>query len=312
MRAADRAIRNARRLVGVLLLVTASAHGGDWPADLPPQVEIRDVPFFPQEDYQCGPAALAMLLNRSGVAITPEQLQPQVYLPGREGSLAIELQAATRRQQRVPHLLPGNLEALLHELAGGQPVLVLLNLGLSWWPRWHYAVLIGYDSASQELILHSGREPASRMQLMPFRHSWQRAGNWAMLVLPPEQLPLSAEPLPLLQQGMVFEQSGQQQIAATLYQTALARWPDSLELQFGLGNARYRLGQMQEAERAWRRALQLKPMALPARLNLIELLLQQRRVAEAESLLDAGIALEPARQEYQALRQRIATEKVRD
>ena len=32
-----------------------------WPADLPARVELTEVPFFPQEDYECGPAALAMV-----------------------------------------------------------------------------------------------------------------------------------------------------------------------------------------------------------------------------------------------------------
>ena len=33
-----------------------------WPAGVPEQVELGAVPFFPQEDYQCGPAALATTL----------------------------------------------------------------------------------------------------------------------------------------------------------------------------------------------------------------------------------------------------------
>jgi len=37
----------------------------------PQPVELTEVPFFPQEDYQCGPAALATVLNVTGVTITP-------------------------------------------------------------------------------------------------------------------------------------------------------------------------------------------------------------------------------------------------
>ena len=298
--------RYARRLAGVLLWTTLLAHAGDWPADLPQRVELADVPFFAQDDYQCGPAALAMLLAHSGVAVTPQQLQPQVYLPGRAGSLAIELQAATRRQQRVPYLLPGRLDALLRELAAGQPVLVLLNPGFSWWPRWHYALAIGYDAVNEEMILHSGRERASHMQLTPFLNAWQRGGNWAMLALPAQRLPVFASAAAMLQQGIALEQAGQDQLAAPLYQAAVARWPEAHELWFGLGNVRYRLTQPAAAEAAWHTALQLKPVAAPARLNLIELLLEQRRKQEALVLLDGGEALEPGRIEYQALRRRLA------
>lgn len=51
----------------------------------PEPVELTNVPFFPQEDYQCGPAALATVLTWSGVNVTPEQLTPQVYIPERWG-----------------------------------------------------------------------------------------------------------------------------------------------------------------------------------------------------------------------------------
>ena len=112
------------------------------PPGLSTAVELRQVPFFPQERYQCGPAALATVLNWSGVTITPEQLVDEVYLPQRHGSLQVELMAATRRHQRLPYILEPDLQAMLDEVRGGHPVLVLLNLGLSWYPVWHYVVVM--------------------------------------------------------------------------------------------------------------------------------------------------------------------------
>ncbi|MDO9217501.1 MAG: hypothetical protein Q7U14_09505, partial [Lacisediminimonas sp.] len=43
-----------------------------WPANLPAVVQIRDVPFFPQEQYHCGPAALAMVAQTAGVPVLPD------------------------------------------------------------------------------------------------------------------------------------------------------------------------------------------------------------------------------------------------
>src|SRR5215210_6981075 len=94
----------ARRLtlwVAVLLLVSG---GGtlipqtvglrtDWPEGVPRQVELTQVPFFPQDDYQCGPAALAMAMNFSGVPLRPEALVDEVWLPARQGSLQVEMLA---------------------------------------------------------------------------------------------------------------------------------------------------------------------------------------------------------------------------
>jgi hypothetical protein len=80
---------------------------------LPPRAELKDVPFFPQEEYQCGPAALATVLKAGGVDITPEALAEQVYLPTRQGSLQIELLAAARRQERIAYELAPSLPDLL-------------------------------------------------------------------------------------------------------------------------------------------------------------------------------------------------------
>ena len=68
------------------------------PQDLPARLELADVPFFPQVEYQCGPAALATALASSGVAVTPGDLVSQVYIPARKGSLQIEMMAAARRR----------------------------------------------------------------------------------------------------------------------------------------------------------------------------------------------------------------------
>ena len=70
------------------------------PADLPPQRELVDVPFFPQERYQCGPAALATVLDYSGREVGPDELVPLVYVPERQGSFQVEMLAATRRHER--------------------------------------------------------------------------------------------------------------------------------------------------------------------------------------------------------------------
>ena len=51
------------------------------PENLPASRELTAVPFFPQEKYQCGPAALATAINWSGLPVRPEDLVEQVYTP---------------------------------------------------------------------------------------------------------------------------------------------------------------------------------------------------------------------------------------
>jgi len=129
------------------------------PQGIPESTELREVPFFPQEAYQCGPASLATVLAASGVKVTPEDLLPQVYLPERKGSLQVEMLAAARRHGVVSYQLAPRFEDLLRELAAGNPVIVLQNLSVG--DGWHYAVAVGYDYDGGRLVLRSAPPSAS-------------------------------------------------------------------------------------------------------------------------------------------------------
>lgn len=95
---------------------------------------VDGVPFHPQDELQCGPAALAMVLNWSGIDVQPADLTPQVFTPGLKGSLQSALIGAARRHGRVAYPIVGS-EALLAEIAAGHPVIVLVNLGFFWYPE---------------------------------------------------------------------------------------------------------------------------------------------------------------------------------
>ena len=135
---------------------------------LPRCAELVDTPFFPQDQrYLCGPESLAAVLQATGLAVTPPDLVPQVYVPGRQGSLQAEMLAATRRQGAVAYVLPPRLEALLREVAAGTPVVILQNLGLQWAPTWHYAVVVGYDLDEGLVLLRSGPSGGRRWPCAP-------------------------------------------------------------------------------------------------------------------------------------------------
>ena len=137
-------------------------------AGLPQRAELDAVPFHAQADFQCGPAALAMALGAAGKPIEPEALRPQVYLPGRQGSLQVDMLAAARRNGFVAVELKSSLSDLLAEIAAGSPVVVLQNLALDWYPVWHYAVAIGYDLDANSITLRSGTERRNEMPLRGF------------------------------------------------------------------------------------------------------------------------------------------------
>lgn len=261
---------------------------------LPPQVELDGTPFFAQQRYQCGPAALATVLAASGVEVTADELVPKVYLPGRRGSLQPELVAAARSRGRVPYVLPPETSALLAVVAGGEPVLVLQKFGAGPWPGWHYAVLVGYDAARDLVVLRSGLEPRKETSASHFLASWHRGGGWALATLQPGVVPPQADLERYMAAAAGLEAAGRPRDAAPAYAAAARHWPDAALPRLALANLAYASGDLVTAERGYRDAIRLDPGSVAARNNRAEVLnrmgcpVAARREIEAARGLAAG------------------------
>jgi tetratricopeptide (TPR) repeat protein len=170
-------------------------------------------------------------------------------------------------------------------------VLVLQNLGLSWIPRWHYAVVIGYDLTEKTLTLHSGETARREIDWSLFIRTWKRADAWAVLALPPGKLPETAREVSYVNAVIGLEQAGRWQDAADAYTAALNRWPGSLGALVGLGNCRYEMGNLEQAERAFRRALNIAPKNAAACNNLAHVLAEEGQYEEALQMARRAVSL---------------------
>ena len=260
------------------------------PADTPETIFLEDVPFFPQKRYQCGPSSLAMALAWSGLALTPDDLIVDVYTPNLEGSIQPSLISAARYHGRVVYLIGGAREMFL-EVAAGHPVLVLQNLGLSWYPKWHYAVVTGYENRRKTIILHSGVNAAQRLSWRVFKNTWARADYWGLLILPADELPATATEEKYLRAVVGLEQVKQYEAAISAYQTALTRWPGSLSALMGLGNSYYAYGDLSSAARIFKQAVQLHPSDGMPLNNLALVLWEQGKKEQALQTIRRAIAL---------------------
>lgn len=240
----------------------------DSPASTVSSIELKGVPHFPQQSYYCGPATLATMLNFSGLAITPSDLAATLYIPELHGSLQIELLAETRHLGRMAYPLSSELEDLFAELTAGNPVLVLQNLGLTWWPKWHYAVLTGFDLTKNTVQMQSGGDPLLVRSIPHFLQTWQRAGSWAIVITPPGELPLTAELNKSLLIISELEQSGAYNEAVKYYQALTRRWPKSDMTWMGLGNSLYATKQYEASSVAFRNALEITPSLVPGWNNI--------------------------------------------
>jgi len=258
---------------------------------LPRQQELAATPFFSQERYQCGPAALATALTAIGIDTRPEQLTPEIFIPGRQGSLQLEMLAAARRHGALAIRIPPRLDALLQEVAAGNNVVVLQNLGLSWIPAWHYAVVVGYDLDAGLIWLRSGTTRRQEMTLNTFQHTWSRAGHWGFVTVKPGDLPASAGMDAVTKALLTYEKSAPAARAKEAYAAAVHRWNDNLVLLMGLGNTAYLSGDMGTASNAFRRAIAVQPESAAAYNNLASTLLAQGSVDEAQDMADRALAL---------------------
>ena len=253
-------------------------------------IELDQTPFFPQEQYQCGPAALTTVLAMSGADVRLDDIVDKVYLPGRDGSLQLELIAATRTSGRLPYVIDGTMAAMRKELWAGRPVLILQNLGVSTIPRWHYAVVVGIDSGRDEVILRSGTDRRRIMELDTCLRTWRRGEYWAMVVLRPDELPATVDRKRYFAAISALEEAGQLESAGQAWQTAGIYWPDDKLVQFGSANVSLALGDYEAAEQKYRALLQDDASLVAARNNLALALAEQRRFDEASKEIERALA----------------------
>ena len=261
------------------------------PADLPARAELTDTPFFPQEAYQCGPAALATALNARGIDAALADLIDEVYIPAREGSLQAEMRAAVRAREQVAYRLVPELEAILREVAAGHPVVVFQNLGVSMLPRWHFAVVIGYDLNEREIFLRSGPIRRHVNSFARFERTWARGDRWAFLVMAPDTLPATATPLRWLRAVNELEQTGHHGAAATGYETAMTRWPDEPIAYVGRANVAFAQSDLSTAESALRVLVERDPARHEGWNNLAHVLIARQCGEQARAAAHCAAAL---------------------
>ncbi len=274
----------------------------DKPPAVPRQHLIAGVPFYPQQEFYCGPTTLAEVAAFYGHRQDPVAIAPQTFIPDLQGTLQIEMAAATRQLGLLAYTQRGSMSQLLSLVASDMPVIVLQNNSISWWPQWHYAVVIGYDLDSAELILHTGVTPNYRMDFATFERTWQRGQYWLLLILPPDKTSAQLDPF-LYTKAAQDLLSTQQHSAAggirvgasagvNALQNATRQWPDYWLPYFLLGN-HHSDSQPAKAMHWFAAGLNAGRQQIAYLNNYALLLSAQGCQVQATRLLDAALRLAP-------------------
>ncbi|THB67972.1 MAG: peptidase C39 family protein [Gammaproteobacteria bacterium] len=229
-------------------------------ADIPEKYFLKEFPFYKQEQYHCGPAALHMVYLWQKKKVNYQQIIADTFNTKLKGSLQRSLVENIRKNGMIPYTID-NYQQLTTEIAAGNPVIVLQNLGLELIPRWHYAVVIGYDSVNGTVTLHSGAQKNHVVGWKVFSRTWIRAHNWGMVAVPVTAIPASvnlslAYKQEYLNEIYGFSRNGHFNLSLTAYNTALKKWPDNQTAIIGKADSLYNLKKIDEAIDTLKKAIE--------------------------------------------------------
>lgn len=143
---------------------------------------IQNVPFYPQEDFQCGPASLAAVLNFWGISITPEEIAKEIFSPTARGTLTLDMMGYPQKKgMKVLHY-KGSIEDIKNKIDLGYPLIVLVDMGRLIYQQNHYMVILGYDET--KVIAHSGKDPLKQIPLNHFLKMWSKTNFWTLWIQP--------------------------------------------------------------------------------------------------------------------------------
>ena len=120
-------------------------------------------------------------------------------------------------------------------------------------------------------------------------HAWDRALEHVEVALSKK----SDDPASLYVKAMVLSQTGSRSAALRVYEAISATEPDNASFHFRIGEVHESVNRMEEADAAYRRALELDPAMRGARFRLGKMLVATGQLKEAERQFARAVRLAP-------------------
>ena len=140
------------------------------------------VPYVAQGKDTCGAAALAMVLRFWGQPVSQDEIAAELFEPELRGILGSRLAEFARKRGFTAVAYAGDVAQMREYLDKGRPLVVAWKMRRG---RFHDVVVIGFDEARRQVVVHDPAEgPSRRVGLSTFEKRWAGAGHWTLLVLP--------------------------------------------------------------------------------------------------------------------------------
>jgi ABC-type bacteriocin/lantibiotic exporter with double-glycine peptidase domain len=145
---------------------------------------VSGVPLIRQPaEHECGPAALAMVLRRWGIAADVGEVARATGNPG-QSVTAGALRDEARRRGLQASLIRGQVDDLVREVGWNRPVLVGLVQRYTNRAYSHYEVVVGINARTRQVLLLDPGNGMREDAMSSFSEEWEGAGRLALVVGP--------------------------------------------------------------------------------------------------------------------------------
>lgn len=145
---------------------------------------IKNVSFFPQTRYYCGPASVASIMNFYGLSVTEEEIAREIYITKLNGTLPMDILRYARTKGFDGSYYKGSMDDMKKHIARGKPVIMFVDLGYFAYPLRHYIVTTGYNDEMGYLIAHSGKDKDKVFSYKEIQTAWEKTGFGTILIVP--------------------------------------------------------------------------------------------------------------------------------
>ena len=141
---------------------------------------IENIPFYPQEEYQCGPSSLSGVLNYYGVDVSPEDIALQIFSASAKGTLNVDMILYAEKKGLTAYQYESSFQDIKDKIHSRYPLIVMVDYGFWIFQSNHFMVVVGYNE--EGIIVNSGREQFKFIPLMDFLKLWKRTQFWSLLI----------------------------------------------------------------------------------------------------------------------------------
>lgn len=141
---------------------------------------IKNVPFYPDESCQCGPASLAMVMNYLQVMVKPEEIAEDIHSKSAHGTLNLDMVLYARRKGLSALQYTGSLSDIRKNIGDGKPLIVLVDYGFSFYEASHFMAIVGYNEDG--MIVNSGKRKEHFIPEKEFLKAWKKTNYWTLLI----------------------------------------------------------------------------------------------------------------------------------